>query len=121
MVKNSPGHELVPEALFYQGDAFTELGRFSAAILIFEQIIKDFPNSWLVYHAWGRKGDCERTEGDANAERYQEALKSWQTIIDAQDANVELKLKTHFRMAGTYTTLGKTEAALEQYLSLIHI
>ena len=120
VVKNSPGHELVPEALFYQGDAFTELGRFSAAILIFEQIIKDFPNSWLVYHAWGRKGDCERTEGDANAERYQEALKSWQTIIDAQDANVELKLKTHFRMAGTYTTLGKTEAALEQYINAFY-
>ena len=120
VVTDSPEHELVPEALFYQGDALTELGRFSAAILVFEQIIKNFPDSWLVYHAWGRKGDCERTEGDTNPERFQEAIKSWQTIIDAQEATPELKLKTHFRMAGTYTVLKKNDAALEHYLKAFY-
>jgi tol-pal system protein YbgF len=121
VAKNYPEHDLVPEALFYEGDAFTEKGRFSAAILVFEQIIKDYPNSWLVYHAWGRKGDCERTEGQDNPERYQEALKSWRTIIDAQDATVELKLKTHFRIAGTYTVLGESQAALEHYLEAFYM
>lgn len=100
------------EALFYQGDALTEMNRFDEAILIFEQVQSRYPDSNLKYAALGRKGDCQFTLGAENPDRYREALHSYRQVVESNTGQREILLQALYKQGRTLEALERMDEAL---------
>ena len=128
LAKLHPGSPLVPEARFLQGDALSELGgvRTADAILAFEEIIRNWPESYYVDAAWGRKGDClftlgtELEEPAARNSRLQEAMAAYQTAASSETASFELKLQAGYKVGRCLEKMGKVEEAFKQYMEVVY-
>lgn len=109
------------DTLFYTGDVLTELGRFDEAILIFEQLIRTAPDSYLTYAARGRMGDCQYTLGEKDPSRYLEALNSYKLVEESKEASLELRLQAMYKVGRTLNTLGRTEESRRQLERMIQL
>ncbi|MDA3873869.1 MAG: tetratricopeptide repeat protein [Kiritimatiellae bacterium] len=109
------------DALFYTGDALTELGRFDEAILIFDQLIRAYPDSYLVYAARGRMGDCQYTLGEKDPTRYLEALNTYTLVEESQEATLELRIQAMFKIGRTLNALNRGDEARTQFLKMLHL
>ncbi len=109
------------DALFYTGDVLTELGRFDEAILIFDQLIRNYPDSYLVYAARGRMGDCQYTLGEKDASRYLEALNSYKLVEESKDAGLALRLQAMYKVGRTLNALDRREEARRQHEKMIQM
>ena len=118
--RDYPGSTKLAEARFAQGDALSELGQFSGAILAFEEIVNKFPASYLVDLAWGRKGDCQFTLGKEDPQRYQEALVSYRVVLDSATAGKDLKWQAEFKIGRCKEKMGQTEDALTHYMNVVY-
>lgn len=101
------------EALFFKGDALTEMDRFDEAILTFEQFQNQYPDSRLKYAALGRMGDSQYTLGAQNPERYQEALNSYRQVAESATGQPEVQLQALYKQGRTLDALGRVEEALD--------
>jgi len=108
-----------PDARFWQGDALIEQQHgdegYANALLVFDQLIRDFPDSDLVDEARGRKGDCQFT-----LKRYQEAIVSYQSVVDSRTANVTQKNHARYQIGRCYEALGRIAEAFEQYMIILY-
>ncbi len=108
------------EARFAQGDALSELGEFSGAILAFDDVVKSCAGSPIADRAMGRKGDCQYTLGADKAERYQEALASYQSVLDSPLATADVRMQGEFKMGRCLEKLGRRTEALEHYMNVVY-
>jgi len=108
-----------PDVLFYVGDVQTELGRFGEAILVFDQLIRRYPDSYLVYAARGRMGDCQYTLGEEDPSRYVEALNSYKLVEESRDASTELQLQAMYKVGRTLNALDRQDEARRQLEKMI--
>lgn len=123
-IKSRSVHQDAPhaeDALFYTGDALTELGRFDEAILIFDQLIRAYPDSYLVYAARGRMGDCQYTLGEKDPTRYLEALNTYKLVEESKEATLELRIQAMFKIGRTLNALDRSEDARSQFLKMLHL
>ncbi len=109
-----------PDALFHQGDALTELNRFDAAIVVFDQLLTLFPASALANAARGRKGDCQYTLGEQDPERYRQALATWRLVDESSTARPSFRLQAVYKMGRALLALQQREEALAHFLRVIH-
>lgn len=109
------------DALFYHGDALTELGRFDEAILIFDQLIRAYPDSYLVYAARGRMGDCQYTLGEKDPTRYLEALNTYKSLEESKEASLELRIQAMFKIGRTLNALDREGEARSRFLKMLHL
>ena len=114
LVKRYPSGTKVVEARYSQGDALSELGKFSSAILIFEEIIANYDN-YVVDLAWGRKGDCEFALGGAEPGRYESAMDSYRVVVNSATASAEVKLQAQYKIGRCLQKLGRNDEAFDQY------
>lgn len=119
MAKRYPESRRLAEARFSQADALCELGDFSAAILICEEIINKYPNSdWLV-PAWSRKADCQFGMGMENDTRYAESLESYRVVANSSTNNpnvrLELVYRAEYQVGLCLEKLKRRTEAFEQY------
>lgn len=119
-VARYPASPQIPDALFHEADALTSLGRFPAAILVFEEIIKNHPRSRLVPAAWGRKGDCCFTLGGADPQRYSEAARAFQFLIESRDTPPEIRWQAEYKLAQTLERQGDPDSALQHLLAVVY-
>ena len=103
-----------------RGDALTELGEFARAILAFEEIIKNYPESDLGNAAWGRKGDCQFSLAVDNPSRYAEAMNSFQAILDRPSAPMALKLQTEYKIGRCFEKTGVPDKAFSRYMNVVY-
>ncbi len=108
-----------------EGDSLTEEGKFAEALLVFESVVRDFPNTPQADEAQGREGDCHfslATEVPANPklERYQQAIALYQQLLNSLTASPALKSQAHFKIGKSQEKLGETTKALESYLAVIY-
>jgi len=126
LVRLHPDSPRMPEARMLQGDILSELGKFSGSILAFEEIIKNWPTSYLVDQAWGRKGDCqftlgtEGTNGVPQQHRLEEALASYRTVFESTSAQPKLKLQARYKMGRCEEKRGNTDQAIEHYQEVVY-
>ncbi len=113
------GSERLAEARYYQGDALSELAQFSSAILIFDEVIKKYPKSYLVELAWGRKGDCQFALGRNEPGRYDSAIRSYRVVIDSEKASSDLKLQAQYKVGRCLQKLERLNEAFEQYYAKV--
>lgn len=114
LVKRFPAGAKVAEARYSQGDALSELGKFSNAILIFEEVIANY-DSYVVDLAWGRKGDCEFALGGTEPVRYESAMDSYGVVVNSATASEEIKLQARYKIGRCLQKLGRNEEAFNQY------
>ena len=115
-----PNSSKQAEMRFAQGDALTQLGEFPSAILAFDEVIRRFPDSGLVDRARGRKGDCQFTLGSEDPGRYEEALASFEAVLESATASESLKQQAEFKRGRCLEQLEQREAALEAYLNVVY-
>ena len=120
LAKRYPGSPKLPETRFAQGDVLSELGQFAGAILHFEEIISKYPGNYLVDLAWGRKGDCQFTLGKDEPARYQEAIASYQVVLDSSRATAELKWQAEYKIGRCKEKMGQPAEALEHYVNVVY-
>ncbi len=118
LVKRYPSGARAAEARYSQGDALTELGKFSSAILIFEEIIANCDN-YVVDLAWGRKGDCEFALGGAEPARYESAMDSYRVVVNSATASAEIKLQAQYKIGRCLQKVGRNDEAFEQYYTKV--
>jgi len=120
--QNSP---LRPDARILQGDTLTEENKFAEALLVFESVPIDFPNSIQADEAWGRVGNCHQslaTENPANPklERYHQAILAYQQVLNSLRASPALKSQARYWIGKCQEKLGKATEALECYLRIVY-
>jgi len=124
LVKQFPESPKISEARFAQGDALSSLGKFSEAILVFEEIIKNHEqnsrNGYFVLQAWGRMGDCNFTLGSNNPKRYEQAMACYTHIVDSSEASPQIKLQAEFKIGRCLEKMEEADAALEHYMNVVY-
>ncbi|MBP7275311.1 MAG: tetratricopeptide repeat protein [Kiritimatiellae bacterium] len=120
LLQDYPGHARVPDARFAQGDALSELGLFSDAILAFQEVIRSNPDSHLADLAWGRKGDCHFALGTEDARRYREAWQAYKNLLDQPRASPELRMQAEFKMGRCEERSGRITEALDHFMNVIY-
>ena len=104
--------DLMALTRFAQGEALRALGEYPAAVLAFEEVIKNYPASFLVPAALGRKGDCQFMLGMRDKRRYREALASYKSLL----GEPTLQLGARYKRGRCYEEQGLIAEALEEYL-----
>jgi tetratricopeptide (TPR) repeat protein len=120
VAKTYPDSDILPQTRFAQGDALSELGEFARAILAFEEIIKNYPDSFLVNSAWGRKGDCQFSLAVDNPARYAEAMSSYQAILDRTSAPMALKLQAEYKVGRCLEKINAPDKAFSRYMNVVY-
>jgi TolA-binding protein len=120
LIKNYPASERRAEARFYQGQALGELDEFAGMIVIMDEIIKQFPESELAEAAWMRKGDSQFTLGAEDPKRYDEAIKSYQQILDAPKARPVIKMQAAYKLGRCHEKAGRAQEAFEHYMKVVY-
>ncbi|MDD5679173.1 MAG: tetratricopeptide repeat protein [Kiritimatiellae bacterium] len=121
LIKEYPSSSKRPEARFYQAVALCELGKFAEAILIFDDLIKQFPDHELNETAWFRKGDCQFTLGTEDPKRYNEALSSYQTILDRPAVTPGARLQAEYKIGRCLEKAGSIPDAFEHYMNVVYL
>jgi tetratricopeptide (TPR) repeat protein len=112
----NPDSPFAPDVLFHLGDALTELDRFDEAIVKFDQVIREHPDSYLVSAAMGRIGDCQYTLGEKDPERYVESLNTYRQVKESASAPLELRLQATYKIGRVLSAMGREEEALSLFL-----
>jgi len=120
VAKTYPDSDILPQTRFAQGDALTELGEFARAILAYEEILKNYPESPLVSAAWGRKGDCQYSLATDNPVRYEEAMNSYQTVLNRPSSSPVLKMQAEYKIGRCYEKTGSIEQAFSRYMNVVY-
>ena len=120
VIKNHPASPLRPEARYFQGAALCELGLFDAAILIFNEIIAQYPDHELVEQAAFRKADCQFILGSGDPNRYEEAMASYQFVLDRPDCSDVSRLQAKYKIGRCLEKLGKTNEAVAQFMGVVY-
>ncbi len=120
--RNSPWRA---EARVLEGDSLSEEGKFAEALLVFESVARDFPNTPQADAALGREGDCHyslATEVPANPklERYQQAIVVFQQVLNSLTASPALKSQARYKIGKCREKLGETTKALDSYLEVLY-
>ncbi len=113
------------DARLIEGESLAEEGKFAEALLVFESVARDFPDTMQADEALGRQGDCHfslATEVPANPklERYQQAIVVYQLVLNSLRANPALKSQARYKIGKCQEKLGETTKALESYLAVIY-
>lgn len=113
------------DARMLEADTLTEESKFAEALLVFESVTRDFPDSPRADEAWGRVGDCHfslATEDPANPrlERYQQAVLAYQQVLNSLRADRAIKSLARYRIGKCFEKLGKRAEALERYLEIVY-
>ncbi len=120
VAKRYPDSDILPQVRFAQGDALTEIGEFSRAIQAFDEIIRKYPDSGLVNAAWGRKGDCQFSLAVDSPARYEEAMNSYQAILDRPSAPDALKMEAEYAVGRCLEELGMFDKAFSRYMNVVY-
>lgn len=120
LIKNYPSSRKRPEARYFQGVALCELGQFDAAILIFNEIIKQYPDHDLTESAAFKKADCQFILGSDEPKRYEEAINSYQLILDLPERSAAARLQAKYKIGRCLEKLGKANEAFAQYLQVVY-
>jgi TolA-binding protein len=118
LLDNYPLSAWRADARFWQGDTLIEQGGKNAygnALLVFDQLIREFKGSDLVDEAWGRYADCQFT-----LQRYYEAIPSYQNVVNSGSANVSQKNHAHYQIAVCYEKLNRPSDAFDQYMEIVY-
>jgi TolA-binding protein len=120
--RTSPWHA---EARLLAAESLSEEGKFAEALLVFESVTRDFPDTLQADEATGRQGDCHfslATEIPANPklERYQQAIVTYQQVLNSLRASRALKTQARYKIGKCQEKLGETTKALESYLAIIY-
>lgn len=121
LIKEYPASPKRPEARYYQAAALCELGEFTAAILIFDDLIKQFPDHELNETAWFRKGDCQFTLGTEDPKRYDEAISSYQTILDRPAVTLKARMQAEYKIGRCLEKAGRIPNAFEHYMNGVYL
>ncbi len=121
LAKDYPKSSRLAESRFHQADAMCELGKFSGAILVFEEVIINFPSSETVPLAWGRKGDCQFTLGADDPARYEEAIRSYRVVTQSPHARIEHVWQAEYKVGRCLEKLGREEEALDHYYAKVMV
>ncbi len=113
------------DARMLEAETLTEESKFAEALLVFESIARDFPDSPRADEAWGRVGDCHfslATEDPANPrlERYQQAVLAYQQVLNSLRADRAIKSQARYKIGKCFEKLGKRAEALERYLEIVY-
>lgn len=120
LAEEYPASPILPEARFAQGDVLAEMGRFDAAVLSFDEVIRAAPDSPAATLAWGRKGDCHFTLGAQSPARFEEALAAYLVVADREREAVDVRLQAVYKAGRCDEMLGRPAAAIERYMSVVY-
>lgn len=117
LIKQYPASRMRPEARYFQGIALCELGQFDAAILIFNEIIKQYPDH---ESAAFKKADCQFILGSDEPKRYEEAINSYQLILDRPECSTASRLQARYKIGRCLEKLKRLNEAFAQYLQVVY-
>jgi tetratricopeptide (TPR) repeat protein len=115
-----PASARLAEARFAQGDALSELGQFAAALLAFDEVIRNHAGSYLADAAWGRKGDCHFTLASEDAARYEQALACYRAVLDRPTASTDQKLQARYKIGRALEKRQQPDEAFAQYMDVVY-
>ncbi len=102
-------------ARFSQGDALAELGQYPRAILVFDEIIKNYGDHELIHRVYLRKGDCQFTLGANDRTRHEEAMVCYKKVADDEKADLSLVLEAQYKMGRCLMKMQQPGDAYKQY------
>lgn len=120
LAQQYPTSARMAETRFAQGDALSSLGKYDGAILAFDEIIKNYNDSYLVILAHGRKGDCQFTLGAEDPKRYEEAIASYELVLNSGKTTSELRLQALYKLGRCQEKTGRVDEAFKTYMDVVY-
>lgn len=115
LVRDYPNSQRLAEARLVQGDALIELARFSEAVLLLDQIVAQSPDTEWARQALLKRGDSLFAMGADTPQRYQEAMNSWQTLLQQPETSPNLTLTLNYKIGRCLEKLRRPDEALAHY------
>ncbi|MBO5940525.1 MAG: tetratricopeptide repeat protein [Kiritimatiellae bacterium] len=106
---------LFMEALFVQGEAVMELGRYPEAAQLFDRVASQAGEGALYQKALMLKADALYAMGAGDMNRYEEAIGAYRMLFDAGGLSPDLKIEASFKIARALEKLRRTKDAMDQY------
>ncbi len=110
-----PDSPRLDEARFSQADAFSALGEYADAMVLFDEVIHRSPESYLRPAALGRKGDCQFMLGNREPQRYRDAIDSYRALLETDTAAPDMKLQALYKIGRCHEHLDHKDRALEYF------
>lgn len=120
LLSELPDSPLIDRARLDQGDALRELGKFTDAILAYEEILKRGKDRYLGELASLRLGDCHFILAAEEPVRYDLALTCYKAALDVETAETELAREAGYKIGRCLEAQGDSDAALKSYLEVLH-
>ncbi|MBI4026128.1 MAG: tetratricopeptide repeat protein [Verrucomicrobia bacterium] len=121
LAKDYPKSPWVFDGNLLWGDILTEGKEFKDALLIFEDLIRDYDPAKApqmaerILEAQGRRGQCLR-----QLKRYEDASAAFKTILDSPKADASLRNEAYVELGKTCENMGDINQALENYLAPLY-
>ncbi len=121
LIKEYPSSAKRAEARFYQSAALCEMGEFAATILIYDEIIRQFPDTAMAESAILRKGDAQFALGAADSNRYDEAIASYQLLLERPASNPDIRLQAEYKIGRCLEKSARGGEAFERYMNAVYL
>ncbi len=124
VAKSFPESRWLAEARFGHAEALRQLGRYSEAILFYDELRTRHPDSDLIPLSWLRRGDCQFMLGVEDPGRYGEALQSYRAVAGdpaVQRGRPALAYEAEYKIGRCLEKKNRPDDALDQYYSNVMI
>ncbi len=114
-LRDYPAGVRLAEARFEQGNALAALGKFSEAILAYQEIVNRAPRSEWIAETWLRIGDCQFMLGIEDPSRYTAAMQAYRAAISLAGTALDLRLQAEYKIGRCLQRLGRPGEAIDQF------
>lgn len=109
------GKPLFIEALFVQGEALMELGRYAEAAQLFDRVSNLAGEDPVSRKADLLRADALYAMGAGDATRYDEAIVAYGALLDAGGLSPDFRIEASFKIGRALEKLKRTKQAMDQY------
>jgi len=121
LLKLEPEGDIAARAAYLQGDIFSEIGDYAAAVNSYQACLKNLPGYELENACRGRLGDCNYSLYSKNHDdKYLDnAIAEYNVLSGRRNLSSSIRQQTLFKLGKCYEGKKDDEKAMEYYKELI--
>ncbi|MCC5807574.1 MAG: tetratricopeptide repeat protein [Opitutales bacterium] len=111
LIQRYPGHPLVFYARLKQADISRKLNDFGSALMLYERMLRAYPDHPERYRVEMGRGDCLLARGSVDEGSLEDAALVYERIVDLPSAPYDARVEAGVKLAVALRLLGRTDEA----------
>ncbi len=119
LVTTYPDSDLVFYARFKQGDVYRQMGLWEPARLVYDAIIREFPDHNDIWSAQMALADCLAAQAGSDPTLHESAAAIYERLRDVASASAELRIEAGYKAGSALARRGRTDRAGELWWQVV--